>query len=156
MPTSNSSVSIDEVDRALLNEVQSAFPVESHPFRILGQRIGISEQETLTRVDKLRRAGIIRRIGASINSRGLGFVSTLVTATVPVDQLEDFVSVINSFPGVTHNYLRKHRYNVWFTLIAPSEQEKKNIVNQMSDKTGIELHEFPANRIFKIRVDFKF
>ncbi len=156
MSTTNSSITIDEIDRALLNEVQSAFPVESHPFRILGARVGISEQETLSRVDKLRQAGIIRRIGASINSRALGFVSTLVTATVPADQLEDFVSVINSFPGVTHNYLRKHHYNVWFTLIAPSEQEKKTIISQMIDKTGIELHDFPANRIFKIRVDFKF
>jgi hypothetical protein len=80
----------------------------------------------------------------------------LVTAQVPVEQLDDFVAVVNSFPGVTHNYLRKHDFNVWFTLIAQSEQEKMRIINEMSAKTGIELSEFPAKRIFKIRVDFKF
>ena len=156
MSAINSIANIDEIDRALLNEVQSAFPVESHPYAILGSKIGISEEEVLQRVVKLRRAGIIRRIGASINSRGLGFVSTLVTASVPVDQLERVVSIINSFQGVTHNYLRKHAYNVWFTLIAQSQEEKKRIIEEMMEKTGVELHEFPAKRIFKIRVDFKF
>ncbi len=149
-------IQIDETDRALLNEIQSDFPVQSHPYSVLGSRIGLSEEETLFRVTKLREAGIIRRIGASINSRELGFVSTLVTAMVPAERLDDFVALINSFSGVTHNYLRKHDYNVWFTLIAQSEREKLRIIREMSQRTGIELFEFPAKRIFKIRVDFKF
>jgi DNA-binding Lrp family transcriptional regulator len=156
MSKENIHTQIDETDRALLNEVQSDFPVQSHPYRALGAKIGVSEKEALARIAKLRKAGISRRIGASINSRKLGFVSTLVTAQVPVEQLDDFVAVVNSFPGVTHNYLRKHDFNVWFTLIAQSEQEKMRIINEMSAKTGIELSEFPAKRIFKIRVDFKF
>ncbi len=156
MSKENIHTQIDETDRALLNEVQSDFPVQSHPYKALGARIGVSEKEALARIAKLREAGIIRRIGASINSRKLGFVSTLVTARVPVEQLDDFVAVVNSFPGVTHNYLRKHDFNVWFTLIAQSEEEKLRIINEMFAKTGIELSEFPAKRIFKIRVDFKF
>ena len=106
---------------------------------MLGTRIGISEEETLFRVAKLREAGIIRRIGASINSRGLGFVSTLVTARVPAERLDDFVALINSFPGVTHNYLRKHDYNVWFTLIARSEEEKMGITAHRVDE-GAHAH----------------
>ncbi len=156
MSKENLHTQIDETDKALLNEVQSDFPVQSHPYGALGARIGLSEEEALARIAKLRKAGIIRRIGASINSRKLGFVSTLVTARVPAEQLDDFVSVVNSFPGVTHNYLRKHDFNVWFTLIAQSEEEKLRIINEMSSKTGIELSEFPARKIFKIRVDFKF
>lgn len=147
---------MDDKDRALLNEIQSSFPVQSHPYSVLGARLGISEDETLSRIAKLKKMGIIRRIGASINSRGLGFVSTLVTAQVPTEQLNNFVDVVNSYSGVTHNYLRKHEYNVWFTLIAPSEPEKQRIVNEMSERTGIKLIELPAKRIFKIRVDFKF
>jgi siroheme decarboxylase len=147
---------LDSVDRALLNHAQSNFPVQSHPYRVLGERLGISEAEVLQRIAKLRQDGIIRRIGASINSRGLGFVSTLVCAKAPVESLEDFVTIINSYPGVTHNYLRKHDYNVWFTLIAESEAVKQQIIRDMSEKTGVELFEFPAKKIFKIRVDFKF
>lgn len=149
-------IQMDDKDRALLNEVQSSFPVQSHPYRVLGARLGISEDETLSRIAKLKKAGIIRRIGASINSRRLGFVSTLVTAQVPTEQLNDFVDVVNTYSGVTHNYLRKHEYNVWFTLIAQSEHEKQRIINEMSERTGIRLVEFPAKKIFKIRVDFKF
>ncbi|MGC8605624.1 MAG: AsnC family transcriptional regulator [Desulfomonilaceae bacterium] len=156
MSLQNRHAQIDETDRALLNEVQSRFPVQSHPYRVIGSRVGISEQETLDRIAKLRDAGIIRRIGASINSRGLGFVSTLIATTVPVDQLDNVVSIINSFPGVTHNYLRRHRLNVWFTLIAQSEADKIRIIREMSEQTGIELFDYPAKRIFKIRVDFKF
>jgi siroheme decarboxylase len=147
---------LDAVDRALLNQAQSNFPVQSHPYRVLGERLGISEAEVLARIAKLRQDGIIRRIGASINSRGLGFVSTLVCAKAPVESLEDFVTIINSYPGVTHNYLRKHDYNVWFTLIAESEAVKQQIIRDMFEKTGVELFEFPAKKIFKIRVDFKF
>ncbi len=147
---------LDVVDRALLNQAQANFPVQSHPYRVLGERLGISEDEVLARIAKLRQDGIIRRIGASINSRGLGFVSTLVCAKAPVESLEDFVTIINSYPGVTHNYLRKHDYNVWFTLIAESEAVKQQIIRDMSEKTGVELFEFPAKKIFKIRVDFKF
>lgn len=147
---------IDDTDKALLNEVQSNFPVEPHPYRILGQRIGISEDNALERIEKLRELGIIRRIGASINSRGLGFVSTLVTARVPEELIESFVNTVNGYPGVTHNYLRKHDFNIWFTLISPSEAEKKKTLLEMTEKSGIELFEFPAKKIFKIRVDFKF
>jgi DNA-binding Lrp family transcriptional regulator len=123
---------------------------------VLGQRIGISEDETVARIGKLRVLGIIRRIGASINSRGLGFVSTLVTAKVPEEVLESFVTMVNDYPGVTHNYLRKHDFNVWFTLISPSEDDKQRTLKEMIEKSGIDLFEFPAKQIFKIRVDFKF
>ena len=110
----------------------------------------------MARIDKLRKSGIIRRIGASINSRGLGFVSTLVTAKVPEQVLESFVTMVNDYPGVTHNYLRKHDFNIWFTLISPSENDKQRTLREMTDKSGIDLFEFPAKKIFKIRVDFKF
>jgi len=110
----------------------------------------------LARIDKLRKSGIIRRIGASINSRGLGFVSTLVTAKVQEQALESFVTLVNDYPGVTHNYLRKHDFNIWFTLISPSENDKQRTLREMTEKSGIDLFEFPAKKIFKIRVDFKF
>jgi DNA-binding Lrp family transcriptional regulator len=147
---------MDARDRELLNEIQAEFPVEPHPYRVIGERIGMTEAKVLTRIAKLKQEGIIRRIGASINSRRVGFVSTLLAAQVPPEKFESFVNVVNACPGVTHNYERRHQYNVWFTLIASSLAEKERIIQDLIRKTGVNILELPAKRIFKIRVDFKF
>jgi len=147
---------MDPNDRQLLNEIQAGFPVEAHPYRQIGDRTGMAEDEVLARIAKLKRQGIIRRIGASINSRRVGFVSTLLAAKVPPEKFESFVKTVNECPGVTHNYERRHEYNVWFTLIAPSLSEKQKIVEDLVKTTGVDILELPAKRIFKIRVDFRF
>ncbi len=147
---------MDDLDKALLNEIQSDFPVARHPYVILADRLGIGEDEVLSRVRVLREEGIIRRLGASINSRRIGYVSTLCAAKAPEDKFDLLVKEINACRGVTHNYLRKHEYNVWFTLISPSEEDKKATLNRLMDRTGVDIIELPAKRIFKIRVDFKF
>jgi len=147
---------MDEMDRKLLNEIQARFPVVPNPYKAVGSSIGMNEHEVWGRILELRNRGIIRRIGASINSRRVGFVSTLLAAKVPPERFDSFVRVVNSCPGVTHNYERKHEMNVWFTLIAPSEEEKQGTIRKLILETGIEIMEFPAKRIFKIRVDFRF
>jgi len=147
---------MDSRDRELLNEIQADFPVEPHPYTVIGARIGMDQYEVLNRISRLKREGIIRRVGASINSRRIGFVSTLLAARVPEGKFASFVRTVNACPGVTHNYQRKHDYNVWFTLIASSEEEKQRIIRDLIDRTGVEIEEFPARRIFKIRVDFRF
>ncbi|MBW1992440.1 MAG: AsnC family transcriptional regulator, partial [Deltaproteobacteria bacterium] len=113
---------MDPLDRAILNEIQSHFPIVSRPYEEVGRRVGASEAEVLRRVQRLYDAGVIRRIGANFTSRKLGYTSTLCAAEVPAEELERFAEVVNRYPGVTHNYLRRHRYNVWFTLIAESEE----------------------------------
>lgn len=147
---------MDSRDRELLNEIQVGFPVEPHPYRTIGEKIGMEEKEVLRRIALLKEEGIIRRIGASINSRRIGYVSTLLAAKVPKDRFDFFVETVNACPGVTHNYERNHEYNVWFTLIARSEEKRDAIVRELVEKTGIDILELPAKRIFKIRVDFRF
>jgi DNA-binding Lrp family transcriptional regulator len=147
---------MDAADRELLNEVQADFPVEPHPYRVVGERLGMSEGEVLERISNLKKEGIIRRFGASINSRRVGFFSTLLAARVPPESFDSFVRTVNACPGVTHNYERKHAYNVWFTLISPSRDEKDRTIAELVEKTGVPILELPAKQIFKIRVDFKF
>jgi siroheme decarboxylase len=147
---------MDSLDRDLLNEIQANFPIEPHPYKVIGERLGIDEDEVLSRIAQLRADGIIRRVGASINSRRVGFVSTLLAAKVPKERFADFVRIVNACKGVTHNYERRHEYNLWFTLIAPSEHRKQRTIQDLIKKTGINIIELPAKRIFKIRVDFKF
>jgi DNA-binding Lrp family transcriptional regulator len=108
-------------------------------------------------VERLKDSGIIRRIGASFSSRAVGFSSTLCAARVPRRKMRKFISVVNSYPGVTHNYEREGDYNIWFTLIAPSGKRINEILAEISQKTGItDILNLPASKIFKIAVDFNF
>jgi DNA-binding Lrp family transcriptional regulator len=146
---------LDDLDRAILNEIQSHFPIASRPYAEVGERVAASEAEVLARVQAMADAGVIRRIGANFTSRKLGYTSTLCAARVPRDKLEEFVAVVNRYPGVTHNYLRRHRYNVWFTLIAESEARLQQILADIAQTPGLEeLLSLPALEVFKIKVDF--
>ena len=147
---------MDRIDREIVNEIQSHFPLRSRPFREVGKKLRLSEKEVLWRVSRLKNEGIIRRIGANFNSRRLGFTSTLCAAKVPKDKLDDFIEAVNRYPGVTHNYERDGDYNIWFTFIGESTKTIEQALEEIKAGTGInDLISLPAEKIFKIRVDFE-
>jgi DNA-binding Lrp family transcriptional regulator len=147
---------MDAIDRKIINAIQSDFPISPQPYHELGKQLHLPEDEILERIKALKAAGIIRRIGGNFYSHRLNYTSTLCAARVPEEKIEDFVEVVNSYPGVTHNYLRKHDYNVWFTFIAPGVSYIENALREISKKTGVEkIYSLPAVRMFKIRVDFE-
>lgn len=148
---------MDEIDKTILNIIQTDFPVDTKPFDLLAKRVGIGEDEVLKRIKKLKETGIIRRIGAVFDTRKLGFASTLCAARVSEEKLKKFVEIVNSYPGVTHNYRRSDEYNVWFTFMASTEEEVKKSLTEISKKTGItDILNMPARRNFKIDVSFNF
>lgn len=147
---------MDDLDRMILNEIQSDFPLSPRPYRDLGRRLNLSENEVLDRVKALQAEGIIRRIGGNFNSRMLNFKSTLCAAKVPEGKLDQFVDAVNRYPGVTHNYLRDHEYNVWFTFIAPTMTYIEKALQEIRKATGVnDILNLPALRTFKIKVDFE-
>lgn len=147
---------MDKLDKDILNEIQSDFPIASRPYREVGSRLGLSEEAVLERVRKMKERGIIRRIGGNFHSRRLNFTSTLCAAKVPDDKLESFVDAVNAYPGVTHNYLRNHAYNIWFTFIAENMQCIEAALAGITEQTGVgEILNLPAIKVFKIRVDFE-
>lgn len=147
---------MDAIDRKLLNLIQEDFPITAAPFAEVSARLGIGEVEVLDRIGRLRAEGIIRRIGAVFDLRKLGFVSTLCAARVPEEKMAAFVMTVNDCPGVTHNYRREHEYNVWFTLIAPDEDELSALLAGIKLKTGIDdILSLRAVRTFKINARFE-
>jgi DNA-binding Lrp family transcriptional regulator len=147
---------LDELDRMILNEIQSNLPIEPRPYQVVAEKLKCSEEEILRRVQEMKDREVIRRIGANCNSRKLGYTSTLCAAKVPSNLMERFVEVVNSYTGVTHNYRREHDYNIWFTLIAPSTDDIKRKLAEISQRTGVEeIISLPAERLFKIQVDFE-
>jgi DNA-binding Lrp family transcriptional regulator len=146
----------DDVDKAILNRIQSDFPITSRPYRTIAEDLGLSEGEVLKRVSRLKASGIIRRIGGNFTPEKLGFVSTLCTAKVPEDKISQFAEVVNRYPGVTHNYRRENTFNIWFTFIAPSMDEINTSLKQIAAETGVtDILNLPATRVFKIRAEFK-
>lgn len=147
---------MDRIDREILNEIQSHFPIRSRPFREVGEKLGFPEKEVVLRVARLKKEGIIRRVGANFDSRRLGFTSTLCAAKVPQKKLKAFIGTVNRYPGVTHNYERDGEYNLWFTFIAESAEIIEQALKEIQAATGIkELISLPAEKIFKIRVEFE-
>jgi siroheme decarboxylase len=147
---------MDLTDKNILNEIQSGFPVTSRPFLEIGNRLGLSEDEVIECIKRLKEDGIIRRIGGNFNSRKLGFTSTLCAARVPEEKIAVFVEAVNSYRGVTHNYLRKNAYNIWFTFIAPDMSTIENSLKEIALKTGVnDILNLPAEKMYKIKVDFE-
>lgn len=146
---------LDAVDRRILSLVQSSFPLESRPYAVIGEAAGVSEQEAFERVRALKKRKIIRRVGANFQSAKLGFRSTLCAAKVPEEALESFIAEVNRHVGVTHNYLRSHEYNIWFTCIGPSWQAVCDLLDGITAATGIPILNLPAETLYKIKVDFQ-
>ncbi|WP_434511989.1 siroheme decarboxylase subunit beta [Desulfitobacterium sp. AusDCA] len=148
---------MDTVERELLNTIQTNFPIMPRPFQSLGERAGVSEEEAWERVTKLRKEGIIRRLGGVFDSHRLGYHSTLCAAKVPEEKIPELAELLLKIPGVTHNYLRDHDYNMWFTLIVPSKADGEKILNKVRHVLGSDqVYSLPAIRLFKISVDFNF
>ncbi len=146
---------MDAVDKAILDIIQSDFPLVPRPYEEIGERVGVPEEEALERVRKLHDEKIIRRMGANFQSKKLGWVSTLCGAKVPGEVMDEFCALVNAEPGVTHNYEREHLYNIWFTFIGPSREYIQERLDAITAKTGVPILNLPATRLFKIRVNFK-
>jgi len=146
---------MDDIDRKILNKVQSDFPIVKRPFSDIAEQLHINESEVLNRIRRMKTSGKIRRIGGNFNSSKLGFTSTLCAAKVPENKLDIFVKKVNSFKGVTHNYIRANNYNVWFTFIAEGMDMIERSLQSLSETTGVkDILNLPAQKMFKIKVDF--
>lgn len=153
-------VELDEVDKELLQSVQDEFPVSKSPWKRLAHRLNISEEETLARVQRLHREGVIRKIAPVLENREVWLnASTLILMKVPKERIDEIAEVINSYDGVTHNYEREHEYNLWFTLTTSNEDELRRTLNEIKEAIKIpdtDILDLPVTRRFKIGVRYQF
>lgn len=147
---------METLDRKILEIVQDGFPLEEHPYAALGRLFGVSEEEAFDSVERLRKSGVIRRLGGVYDSRRLGYISRLCAGVVSENELESFAAAVDKIPAITHNYVRSHAYNVWFTVIARSESEIQETVRGLEAETALhDAHVLSASKMFKINTVMK-
>jgi siroheme decarboxylase len=147
---------LDDTNRKILNSIQLDFPIDSRPFKKIAEKLDLSEDELLDRINTMKEEMLIRRIGGNFSPDRLGYHSTLCAAMVEEDKIEVFTQTVNTYSGVTHNYRRDHNFNIWFTFIAPSVAIIKRSLEEISAKTGVTtILNLPATRVFKISANFK-
>ena len=148
-------MNIDNLDTELLNILQSSFPLDIKPFESIGKKLSISEDEVIKRVENLKDIKYIRQISAIFDTRSMKYKSTLVAMAFHPDKLDEGALVINSHPGVTHNYKRNHFFNLWFTLAVPPEsslglEQTVDLLGALSGSKSTRI--LPTLKLFKIGV----
>jgi DNA-binding Lrp family transcriptional regulator len=152
------AVPLDETDKRLMNLLQSSFPLEREPFAAIAGEADIDVGEAKARTQRLLDERIIREITPIFDTRALGYSSMLVAAKVDSDNPHRAAAIINAHPGVSHNYLRTHEFNLWFTIATPPDSELglEGTLDVLKRLTGAEsIRQLPTLVLFKINMNLE-
>lgn len=144
---------LSALDCALLNQVQKNFPLDSRPFATIAEQLGMTEGAVIKRLQVLDAEGAISRFGAVFMPNVVG-ASTLAALAVPEDQIENVAAMISAMPGVNHNYLREHEYNLWFVIIGRDRAELDERLASIEQETGCPLLDLPMEQSYHIDLGF--
>jgi len=152
------AVALDDLDKRLLNLMQGRFPIAERPYRQVAAAAGITEEEAMARVKRLLADRIIRQVTPIFDTRALGYSSMLVAAKVDPENPWRAAQVINEHPGVSHNYLRNHEFNIWFTIATEPDSSLglEGTLALLARLAGAEsIRQLPTLKLFKIRMDLE-
>jgi siroheme decarboxylase len=152
------AIPLDEMDKRVLNLMQGSFPLAPRPYQEVARQAELPEDEVLGRVERLLRERIIRQVTPIFDTRVLGYKSMLVAASVDPENPHRAAQIINSHPGVSHNYLRNHDFNMWFTIAVEPDSKLglDGTLEVIQRETGAEsIRQLPTLRLFKIRMDLE-
>ena len=145
---------LEDLDKRLLNLIQSDFPLVARPYLTLAERVGATEEQVMERIAALKKGRIVRQINAIFDTRALGYQSTLVAARYAPERLHQGALIVNQHPGVSHNYERDHDFNLWYTVAVPPGSNLQAHVDTLHQLSGAEVTRMlPTLRLFKIGVD---
>ena len=152
------AVPLDEQDKRLMNALQSRFPLEPQPFAAVSAAVEMPAPEVMSRTQRLLGERIIREITPIFDTRALGYSSMLVAAKVDPSNPHRAARIINAHPGVSHNYLRTHEFNLWFTIATPPDSRLglDRTLAALQEDTGAEsLRQLPTLTLFKINMNLE-
>ena len=148
---------MDKLDCRILQALQKDFPLTPRPYEAISDKLNIPCEQLLARLQSFLADGLIRRIGASLDSRKLGYCSTLVAISVEDSVIEHAAEIMEKFPEITHSYLRSDHFNIWFTIIASDNKRIESIIEEIQIKLSLEsskILNLPMTRLFKLNACF--
>ena len=152
------AIPLDETDKRLMNVMQGQFPLHPRPYSAVAKLTGVSEDDALARIRHLIDHRIIRQVTPIFDTRALGYSSMLVAAKVDAEHPHRPAQIINSHPGVSHNYLRNHEFNLWFTIATEPDSKLglEGTLEVLQRLTGAEsIRQLPTLTLFKINMDLE-
>jgi DNA-binding Lrp family transcriptional regulator len=152
------AIELDDLDKRLLNLMQGQFPIAPRPYQHVATQAEMTEDEVMARVQHLLDERIIRQVTPIFDTRALGYSSMLVAAKVDPEHPWRAANVINAHPGVSHNYLRNHEFNIWFTIATEPDSKLglEGTLQALAREAGAEsVRQLPTLKLFKIRMDLE-
>ena len=146
---------MDELDRAIIDRLQTGFPVCERPFLETAHALGTAEDELIARIDRLLRTGTLTRFGPLFQVERMGGAFTLAALSVPPAEFEYVAAAVNALPEVAHNYAREHPLNMWFVLATESADATADAIDRIEARTGLPVLTFPKEREFFVGLDLK-
>ena len=145
---------MDELDRTIINELQGGFPVCDHPFAEVAARLHTTEQELISRVDRLLKGGTLSRFGPMYHAERMGGSLSLAAMKIPDPDFERVAEILNGIPEVAHNYARDHALSMWFVLATETPGEHAAALARIEQETGYPVYDMPKVREYFIGLRF--
>ena len=141
---------LDATDRAILNTLQEGFPLTPRPFDDAGATLGLTGDDLIARLSRLREIGAITRFGPFFDAAAMGGDFCLCALTAPSDDFDRIADLVNAHPEVAHNYARDHELNMWFVLATPTPEGIAATAARIEAETGLTVWQFPKLQEFFI------
>jgi DNA-binding Lrp family transcriptional regulator len=145
---------LSELERKLLNDFQHDFPLSPAPYADMAQQLGVSEDEVIATLARLKEKGAVSRVGAVVRPNTVG-ASTLAAMAVPPADLERVAALVSGYAEVNHNYEREHRLNLWFVVAAPDSARLQQVLDEIAARSGCEVLSFPLIEDYHIDLGFE-
>lgn len=143
---------MDDLDRRIINTLQSGFPICEAPYRTVAEQLGTTETELLTRLKRLLDNGTLTRFGPMYHAEQMGGALTLAALEVPDERFDEVAEIVNAFPEVAHNYARTHRLNMWFVLATETSERLQQTLDEIERKTVLTVYNMPKQREYFVNL----
>lgn len=143
---------LDSTDRHIINSLQGGFPICERPYAEAAESLGLAEEELISRIGKLVKTGVLSRFGPLYNADRIGGTAVLAAMTVPEDEFERIVEIVNAQTEIAHNYRREHALNMWFVGSADRVENVEEAFKRIEELTGCPVYRFPKEREFFVEL----
>ncbi|MBU1689325.1 MAG: Lrp/AsnC family transcriptional regulator [Gammaproteobacteria bacterium] len=146
---------MDELDRAIINDLQGGFPISEHPFAEVAARFNIAEQELIARIASLLENKVLSRFGPMYHAERMGGSLSLAAMKIPAEDFERVVGIVNAMPEVAHNYARDHILSMWFVLATETSQAHAEALKKIERETGYAVYDMPKIKEYFVGLQLK-